>query len=32
MNQDGYSFYLSENKVWLTKHVKPEYIEFPKLN
>lgn len=28
MHQDGYSFYLSENGVWLTDHVPANYIEF----
>ncbi len=28
MFQDGYTFYLSENKVWLTDHVPSKYIEF----
>lgn len=28
MHLDGYKFYLSENKVWLTDHVPVEYIEF----
>ncbi len=28
MHQDGYSFYLSENGVWLTDHVPAIYIEF----
>jgi len=26
MQQDGYLFYLSENKVWLTEHVPPQYL------
>lgn len=26
MYNDGYNFYLSDNHVWLTKHVKPVYI------
>ena len=26
MYEDGYKFYLSENNVWLTKHVPKEYI------
>ena len=26
MHRDGFSFYLSENKVWLTLHVPPQYI------
>ena len=29
MYKSGYDFYESVNKVWLTKGVKPEYIEFP---
>lgn len=29
MQQDGYVFYLSENGVWLTEAVPPDYIEFP---
>ncbi len=28
MNLDGYKFYLSENKVWLTKEVAKEYIKW----
>jgi len=27
MFQDGHEFFLSENEVWLTDHVPPEYIE-----
>ena len=27
MYRDGYKFYLSENKVWLTKHVPEKYIK-----
>jgi len=26
MHNDGYSFYLSENGVWLTERVPPDYI------
>lgn len=26
MQKDGYSFYLSENHVWLTDHVPPQYL------
>ena len=29
MNTDGYVFYLSENGVWLTDSVPPQYITFP---
>ena len=29
MTHDGHRFYLSENGVWLTNHVPPEYIEAP---
>lgn len=29
MSADGYAFYLSDNGVWLTDHVPPEYIIFP---
>jgi putative RNA 2'-phosphotransferase len=29
MEADGYLFYLSENKVWLTDHVPAIYITFP---
>lgn len=29
MHADGHSFFLSENGVWLTEHVPPEFIEFP---
>ena len=28
MYKEGYEFYLSENNVWLTNHVYPEYIDF----
>ncbi len=28
MYDDGFKFYLSENKVWLTDHVPAKYIEF----
>jgi putative RNA 2'-phosphotransferase len=28
MHQEGYSFFLSENGVWLTDHVPSNYIEF----
>ena len=28
MFKNGYKFYLSENGVWLTDHVPPEFIEF----
>lgn len=31
MVQDGYKFYLSENKVWLTKAVPAEYLELSDL-
>lgn len=27
MYQDGYKFFLSKNKIWLTKHVPTQYIE-----
>lgn len=27
MAQEGYTFYLSENLVWLTDHVPPQYLE-----
>ena len=27
MNKDGFSFYLSANEVWLTKHVPVDYLE-----
>lgn len=27
MDQDGFDFYLSSNKIWLTEFVKPEYIQ-----
>lgn len=27
--EQGHAFYLSENGVWLTEHVPPEFIEFP---
>jgi putative RNA 2'-phosphotransferase len=29
MADDGFKFYLSENNVWLTDHVPPQYISFP---
>jgi putative RNA 2'-phosphotransferase len=29
MAQDGFVFYVTENDVWLTDHVPPNYIEFP---
>jgi len=29
MHKDGYEFFLSDNNVWLVKHVPPAYIEFP---
>ena len=29
MNAQGFSFYQSENNVWLTEHVAPHFIEFP---
>ena len=29
MHRDGYRFYLTENRVWLTEHVPPRYIDFP---
>lgn len=29
MNAAGASFYLSQNGVWLTDHVPPEYLRFP---
>lgn len=29
MHQDGYTFYVSENGVWLTREVPPLYIKFP---
>lgn len=28
MQEDGYTFYLSKNGVWLTDHVPPKYIAF----
>lgn len=28
MVKDGYKFYLSDNQVWLTDHVPPEYITY----
>ena len=27
MQTEGYVFYLSENKIWLTEHVPPEYLQ-----
>ncbi|MFA6234681.1 MAG: RNA 2'-phosphotransferase [Bacteroidota bacterium] len=27
MHEDGFLFYLSENKVWLTDRVPPEYLK-----
>ena len=32
MHSDGYKFYLSTNKVWLTEYVPPSYIRFPETN
>lgn len=29
MHADNHAFYCSENGVWLTDHVPPQYIEFP---
>lgn len=29
MHAAGHAFYLSDNGVWLTEHVPPEFIEFP---
>ena len=29
MYEHGHSFFLSENEVWLTKHVPPQFIRFP---
>jgi putative RNA 2'-phosphotransferase len=29
MRRDGHLFYRSENGVWLTDHVPPQYLEFP---
>lgn len=29
MHASGVKFFISENKVWLTEYVSPEYIEFP---
>jgi putative RNA 2'-phosphotransferase len=29
MHEDGHTFYLSANGVWLTEHVPAAYIEFP---
>ena len=29
MFQDGYVFYVSENGVWLTEHVPPQFLEYP---
>jgi putative RNA 2'-phosphotransferase len=29
MHEDGHTFYLTGNGVWLTEHVPPAYIEFP---
>ena len=30
MQQAGFIFFLSENDVWLTATVPPQFIEFPK--
>ena len=30
MQRDGIAFYCSENQVWLTEAVPPQYIDFPK--
>ena len=32
MHSDGYKFYLSANKVWLTEYVPPSYLKFPETN
>ena len=29
MSSDGYKFYLSANKIWLTEYVPPSYLKFP---
>jgi putative RNA 2'-phosphotransferase len=29
MHQNGYLFYLSENGVWLTEHVPPQFLSYP---
>lgn len=29
MHGDGYEFFISDNDVWLTDHVPPQYIRFP---
>jgi putative RNA 2'-phosphotransferase len=31
MNQAGFNFFLSENGVWLTAAVPPEYLDFPEI-
>jgi putative RNA 2'-phosphotransferase len=30
MHEDGFTFHVSSNGVWLTEHVPPRYIRFPK--
>jgi putative RNA 2'-phosphotransferase len=32
MHSEGYKFYLSANKVWLTEYVPPSYLKFPETN
>lgn len=29
MQADGYEFFVSDNQVWLTDHVPPQYLRFP---
>jgi putative RNA 2'-phosphotransferase len=29
MREDGFTFCVSSNGVWLTEHVPPAYIQFP---
>ncbi|MCH7725077.1 MAG: RNA 2'-phosphotransferase [Planctomycetes bacterium] len=29
MHEKGHEFFVTPNRVWLTDHVRPEFIEFP---
>ena len=32
MHADGYQFFIYDNGVWLTDHVPPQYIMFPRID
>ncbi len=32
MHEDGFTFHVSTNGVWLTEHVPPKYIRFPQIH